>query len=115
MEIIFPFIVQFSDSLFTKIQGAFLASIFVFRLKSLRIKRGLMVHTQIGATTQLPDPEAPAANKLEEMTEMTPQRTNIGEGCEGVVTAARKRGRPPATPQEGGVLLELLRKRRFCK
>lgn len=97
-----------------RMKGAFLASIFVFRLKSLRIKRSLMVRTRIGATKQLPDPEATAANKLEEMTEMTemtPQRTNLGEG---VMTAGRKRGRPPATPQEG-VLLELLRKRRFCK
>ena len=78
-----------------------------------------MVRTRIGATEKLSEPEATAANKLEEMAEMaeTPQRTNpgpIGLG-EGVVTAGRKRGRPPATPQDGGVLLELLRKRRFCQ
>ena len=70
-----------------------------------------MVRTRIGATEQLSEPETTAANKLEEMAE-TPQRTNLGEG---VVTAGRKRGRPPATPQDGGVLLELLRKRRFCQ
>lgn len=89
-----------------RMKGAFLASIFVFRLKTLRIKRGL--------TVPRADPiERTAANKQEDMTEMTwPQRANLREG---VVTAGRKRGRPPATPQEGGVLLELFRKRRFRK
>ena len=90
-----------------QVQAAFLATIFLFRVRRLRINRGL---------TRRPSKkvEAEKPAKVQALQDTSPAKnSNSHEDVE--TSRPRKRSRPPATPQESGVLLELLRKRRLCK
>jgi len=90
-----------------RMKAAFLAAIFLFRVRRLRINRGL---------TRRPSKkvEAEKPAKVQALQDTSPAKnSNAHEDVE--TSRPRKRSRPPATPQESGVLLELLRKRRLCK
>eukprot|EP00438_Fugacium_kawagutii_P006216 Skav219204 [mRNA] locus=scaffold537:82758:86567:+ [translate_table: standard] len=94
--------------------AAFLVCIFVFRLQRMRIKRGLTVRSEKKANKHVAIvEERMLEEKLEESTR--PKMNASMEGMElNLSKAGHKRSRPPATPQEGGILLEMLRKRRLC-
>ncbi len=94
-----------------QVQAAFLAAIFLFRVRRLRINRGLTRRPSKKVEAEMP---AKAQAEREKLQEISPAKNS--DAREDVETCRpRKRSRPPATPQESGVLLELLRKRRLCK